>query len=298
MTYSIVARDSETGDLGVAVQSHWFSVGSVVTWAEPGVGVVATQSFAEPRYGQLGIELMRGGLSAPRALEALVASDEGADRRQVAMVDSGGEGAVHTGQSSIPAFGHVTGDGFCCQANLMERDTVWGAMAEAFAGSPGDLTSRLLAALDAGQEERGDIRGRQSAAVLVVAGQGTGERYKDTLFDVRVDDHSDPLAEIRRLVELARAYARMERAEELAVAGDVEGALAEYTAAERLGAQHSPDNLEFAFWRAAMLASVGREDEAKPIFARLAEADPRWRELLQRLPRAGLLDPDVLVRIN
>jgi uncharacterized Ntn-hydrolase superfamily protein len=289
VTYSIVARDPATGELGVAVQSHWFSVGSVVTWAEAGVGAVATQSFAEPSYGPLGLELMRAGKSAPDALAALLSVDPEAERRQVAMVDDHGRVAAHTGDRCVDAAGHEMGEGFSCQANLMERVTVWGAMATAYRDASGDLRHRLLATLDAAEGEAGDIRGRQSAAILVVAAEASGDRYRDTICDLRVEDHPEPVPELRRLVELGRAYDRMEHAEELILKDDLQAALAEYVDAEESGARHAPNNGEFAFWKAIMLANAGRFDEARSALAPLFARDTRWRELVGRIARADLV---------
>ncbi|HVE93221.1 MAG TPA: DUF1028 domain-containing protein [Actinomycetota bacterium] len=289
MTYSIVARDAGTGQMGVAVQSHWFSVGSIVPWAKSGVGAVATQAFAEASYGPLGLELMAGGLPVSAALAALLAADESAPRRQVAMVDASGATAVHTGSMSIREAGHVQGDQFSVQANMMLRPTVPDAMAAAFSASTGDLTSRLLDALDAAESEGGDIRGRQSAALLVVAGSPTGRPYVDRIFDVRVDDSPDPLGELRRLVAVKRAYDRMNRGDDLLAADDAEGAAAEYAGAQ----QSVPGNVEFSFWRGVMLAGEGKVDEARD-FLRVALQSPagHWDELLRRLPEVGLLPDD------
>jgi uncharacterized Ntn-hydrolase superfamily protein len=289
VTYSIVARDPSTGELGVAVQSHWFSVGSVVTWAGAGIGAVATQSFADPSYGPLGLELMRTGKSASDALAALLAVDHENERRQVAMVDAQGGVGTHTGAGCVAAAGHEVGEGFSCQANLMERGTVWGAMANAYRGASGDLRARLLAALDAAEVEGGDIRGRQSAAILVVRSEATGDRHRDTVCDLRVEDHPEPVPELRRLVELGRAYDRMEKAEELLLQGDADAALALYVAAEELGACHAPGNAEFAFWRAVMLANAGRLDEARGALRPVLGGDSRWRDLVERFATARLL---------
>src|SRR5216110_1237718 len=192
-TFSIVARDPITGELGVAVQSHWFSVGSIVPWAESGVGAVATQSFVDPAYGKLGLELMRVGKTGPEALRALLAGDSGRDVRQVAMIDARGNVDAWTGKNDIPAAGQIVGKNFSVQANLMLNDKVWPAMAQAFEKTRGDLAERMLAALDAGQAAGGDIRGRQSAALIVVTGKSTGQAWKDRLFDLRVDDSAQPL---------------------------------------------------------------------------------------------------------
>lgn len=207
MTYSIVARDPVTGELGVAVQSYYFSVGAVVPWAEAGVGAVATQSFVDPSYGPLGLELMRRGKSAPDALRLLVAADPGAAYRQVAMIDAAGQVAVHTGEQCIEAAGHGSGEQMAAQANLMRQPRVWGAMLERFARTEGDLAARLLAALEAAEEEGGDRRGKQSAALLIVRAQSTGKLWVDRAVDLRVEDHPDPVVELARLLRLQRTYA-------------------------------------------------------------------------------------------
>ena len=209
-TFSIVARDAATGEMGVAVQSHWFSVGSVVPWAEAGVGAVATQSLVDPAYGPLGLDLMRAGKTARQALDGLLASDPGRELRQVAMVDAKGAVAVYTGSNCIPAAGHIAGDQFTVQANLMLNDKVWPAMAKAYRETKGDLASRMLAALDAAQSVGGDIRGKQSAAILIVSGKSTGKPWADRLMDLRVEDHPEPLKELRRLVQIRRAYRHMD----------------------------------------------------------------------------------------
>jgi len=290
-TYSIVARDAQTGQLGVAVQSHWFSVGGLVTWAEAGVGAVATQSFVDPSYGPLGLELMRAGKSAPEALKALVAADDNAAVRQVAMIDAHGNSAAHTGELCIQAAGHVLGDGFSAQANLMERDTVWDAMARAYTSTRGDLSERLLAALEAAEAEGGDIRGRQSAAILVVAGASSGRPWADRIVDLRVEDSDDPLGELRRLVELNRAYHHMDVGDGLFAGGDIDGAAREYGAAEAM----APDNMEMVFWHAVTMVTAGRMDAARPLFRKVF-ADPargaHWAKLVPRLPRSKLLPED------
>ncbi len=289
-TFSIVARDAATGELGVAVQSHWFSVGSLVTWAEAGVGAIATQSFVDPSYGTRGLELMRGGRPAPEALAELVALDMMRDGRQVAMIDAEGRVSVHTGTSAIAAAGHRIGRDYAVQANLMANDKVWPAMAAAFESSRGDLAERMLAALDAGQAAGGDIRGKQSAALLVVRGKNTGRPWAgaDRVFDLRVDDHAEPIRELRRLVRLQRAYTHANQGDELMAAQKVAEALKEYAAAGRL----APEIVELPFWQAVTLASVGRWAEAEPIFKTVFAKEPVWAELVARLPAAGLLPND------
>jgi uncharacterized Ntn-hydrolase superfamily protein len=290
-TYSIVAHDAETGQMGVAVQSHWFSVGSIVPWAEAGVGAVATQSFVEPSYGPLGLELMASGRSAQQALDALVSTDEGAPVRQVAFVDAAGTVAVHTGSRAIEAAGHRTGDGYSVQANMMERATVWDAMAEAYERTPGDLAERLLAALEAAQAEGGDIRGQQSAALLVVRAEPTGKPWLDRVFDLRVEDHPEPVAELRRLTDLARAYHRLNAGDEHVTEGDIEAAMVDYSAAMELARDEATDG-EAPFWVGITLASIGRVEDALPYLVRAYAQDPRWADLVARLPAAGLLPND------
>lgn len=286
-TYSIVARDPATGELGVAVQSHWFAVGPVVPWAEPGVGVVATQSFADPKYGRQGLELMRSGKSAPEALADLLAVDDGREVRQVAMVDAQGRVAAHTGAKNIPAAGHITGPSYSGQANLMLNDKVWPAMTRAFETTKGDLADRLLAALDAAQTAGGDIRGRQSAALVVVAAKATGG-LADRVFDVRVDDSREPLKELRRLVKIQRAYNYMNAGDQAMEDKDNERALSAYRAASRL----FPGNAEMIFWHAVALVNMGRVEESLPLFRRVFAIDRNWATLTPRLAKVGLLPDD------
>jgi uncharacterized Ntn-hydrolase superfamily protein len=297
-TFSIVARDATTGDMGVAVQSHWFSVGSIVSWAEAGVGAVATQSFVDPGYGVRGLELMRKGKAAPAALEQLVRADAQHDGRQVAMIDREGRAAAYTGKAAIAAAGHKIGKGFSVQANLMANDSVWPAMAAAFESTRGDLADRLLAALEAGQAAGGDIRGKQSAAIVIVKAKGTGRPWvgADRVFDLRVDDHAEPIAELKRLVRLQRAYTHANRGDELMTQKKVDEALVEYRAASTL----APEILELPFWHAVTLASIGREAEAMPIFKEVFAKEPVWADLLPRLPAAGLFpnDPALIARIQ
>jgi len=287
-TYSIVARDPATGSFGVAVQSHWFSVGSLVPWAEAGVGAVATQSFVEPSYGPLGLDLMRAGKSAPEALKALLAADQHPDVRQVAMVDAQGRAAAHTGDHCIVAAGHTTGAGYSVQANLMDKPTVWPAMSRAYEGASGEFAERLLAALDAAEREGGDIRGRQSAAILIVRGTSTGRPWADRLVDLRVDDSSEPLKELRRLLDRQRAYDRMNSGDEAVARNDNEAALKEYAAAAALVS----DEPELVFWHAVALANMKRFDEAVALLQRVYLREPRWAGLTPRLVAPGLLSAE------
>ena len=295
-TYSIVARDPSTGEMGVAVQSHWFSVGSNVTWAEAGVGAIATQSFIDPSYGKNGLDLMRAGTSADDALKTLLAKDEGRDVRQVAMIDASGRVAAHTGAKCIEAAGDHVGKNYSVQANLMSNARVWPAMSRAFESAKGDLAERMLAALDAAQAVGGDIRGRQSAAIIVVKGKSSGKPWADRVFDLRVDDSAEPLKELRRLVRLQRAYNHMNAGDLAVELKDNEGALREYSAAEKL----VPDNIEMVYWHAVALANMKRVEESLPLFRRVFAADANWRTLTPRLVKSGILpdDKELIERIT
>lgn len=289
MTYSIVARDGKTGELGVAVQSHYFQVGPVVPWAEAGVGAVATQSMVNVAYGPLALRLLRAGYTPAQAIQAITAGDPQADGRQVAVVDAGGAAAAYTGAKAIPAAGHRTGDGFSCQANLMERETVWNAMAEAFTATEAPLAERMMAALDAAENEGGDIRGRQSAAMLVVTGKPTGREWEDRVIDLRVDDAEDPLGELRRLLRVKRAYMTSAEAEQLEARQDVAGMAERIEQAVRL----APEMVEIAFWGGLALARAGRMDEGVTLIGRAVGKDRRWIETVDRLAAAGLVEAEV-----
>jgi uncharacterized Ntn-hydrolase superfamily protein len=284
-TYSVVARDPDTGEIGVAVQSHWFSVGSVVPWAEAGVGAVATQSLVDPAYGPLGLELMRAGKTARQALDGVLASDPGREVRQVAMIDAKGSVAAFTGSNCIPAAGHIEGEQFTVQANLMLNEKVWPAMAKAYRDTKGDLASRLLATLDAAEAVGGDIRGKQSAAILIVSGKSTGKPWVDRTMDLRVEDHPEPLKELRRLVQLRRAYRHMDEGDLAIERKDIDGALKSYSAAMQM----NPQNPEMRYWTAVSIANAGRVDEALTHFKTVFAADPNWRELTPRLRKVDIL---------
>ena len=295
MTYSIVARDPRTGELGVAVQSHWFAAGGSVPWAEAGVGAVATQAFLEMSYGPRGLDLLREGATAEEALRRLLADDPDADVRQVGIVDAAGTVATHTGTRTIPGAGHAAGEGFTCQANMMWTDTVWDAMATAYATAEGDLSHRLLVALDAAEGERGDIRGRQAAGILIVGPDRLDEPWRGVRMHLHVDDHPDPNAELRRLVEVHRAYEHLERSEELELEHDTAGVRREREAALAAG----PDLLEVRYWAAIGMATEGRHEDAVALMASVEESGPGWRELLQRLVDHELMDipPEAAARL-
>ncbi len=314
-TFSIVARDATTGQIGVAVQSHWFAVGQIVPWAEAGVGAVATQSFVDPSYGKLGLDLLRAGKTGPEALRALLGGDASCEVRQVAMIDANGNVATFTGTHDIIAAGGIAGNAtstakvdcgsaggalsigrdFAVQANLMSNERIWPAMAKAFAESHGDLADRLLAALDGAQAAGGDIRGKQSAALIVVSAKSTGKPWQDRIFDLRVDDNPQPLVELRRLVALQRAYNHMNAGDLAVEQKDNAAALREYSSAEQIAASTPgvPQSrfAEMIFWHAVALVNMNRVDESLPLFARAFQMEPGWRELTPRLPHSGLL-PD------
>jgi uncharacterized Ntn-hydrolase superfamily protein len=285
-TYSIVARDSVTGEMGVAVQSHWFSVGSVVCWAEAGVGAVATQSLVNISFGPRGIELLKQGKDTKEVITLLVESDEGRDFRQLAIVDANGNVAAYTGQKCIPCAGHMIGKQFSVQANLMLNERIWPAMEQAYRDADGPLAERMIAALEAGEAEGGDIRGRQSAAILIVRGESTGKIWEDRLIDLRVEDHTAPVQEIKRLLQVHRAYEYMNQGDLAMEKNEVEMALEMYGAAESM----FPENLEMQFWHAVSLANVGMVDASLPIFHTVFKKDPNWRLLTRRLPGVDLLN--------
>jgi len=287
-TYSIVARDPQTGEMGVAVQSHWFSVGTIVSWGEAGVGVVATQSLVNPGFGPNGLTLLKAGLKPQQALDVLLANDEGADYRQVAILDDSGNVAVHTGTKCIPDAGHFAGENFSVQANLMANDQIWGAMQETFQNTQGPLAERLIATLEAAEQAGGDIRGRQSAALLVVRGYSTGKVWEDRLIDLQVADHTRPIQELKRLLRLHRAYEQMNRGDLAIEKGETQKALQAYSTAESM----YPENLEMKFWHAVSLVNIGEVEKAKPLFKMIFTLNNNWRLLLPKLAPIGLINTD------
>ncbi|TMQ71868.1 MAG: DUF1028 domain-containing protein [Candidatus Eisenbacteria bacterium] len=287
-TFSIVARDSATGEMGVAVQSHYFSVGPIVPWAEAGVGAVATQSLVLVDYGPKGLDLMRQGLTAPQALAALVKIDSNPGVRQVAMIDAKGNVAAHTGPMCIPDAGQHVGSQYSTQANLMANDRVWPAMAAAYEKAHGDLAERMLQALEAGEKAGGDIRGRQSAAIVIVRAQTSGKPWQDRVIDLRVEDHPDPIKELRRLVRLRRAYNLEDQGDNFIADRKPEQALAAYAAAAKL----APEIVELQFCAAVSMYTNGREQQALETFRGVfAREGKRWVDLVPRIAKAGLF-PD------
>lgn len=284
-TYSIVARDTVTGEMGVAVQSNWFSVGSLVTWGKAGVGVVATQSFINPSFGPRGLALLENGLTPEMAVKTLLQLDESREVRQLAILDVHGNVAAFTGRNCIEAAGHIIGDNFSVQANLMEKNTVWPAMAEAFKNSKGSLAERMLAAMEAAQKEGGDIRGKQSAAILVVKAKSTGNSWEDKVVDLRVEDHKNPIEEMRRLLTIHTAYEFMNQGDLAVETGNNVLAKEQYMNAQKL----NPDNLEMKYWYAITLANNGEMEEAKSILKELFNKNNKWKVLTPRLVKPGLL---------
>ena len=284
-TYSIVARDTITGDMGVAVQSHWFSVGSLVAWGKAGVGVVATQSFINPSFGPRGLSLLENGLSPKLAMQTLLNLDEGRDVRQLAILDVQGNVHAYTGKNCIEAAGHIVGDNFSVQANLMEKNTVWPAMAEAFKNSKGSLAERMLIAMEAAQNEGGDIRGKQSVAILVVKAKSSGNAWEDKVVDLRVEDSENPLKEMRRLLTIHKAYEYMNQGDLAVETGNNVLAKEHYMNAQKL----NPDNLEMKYWYAVTLANNGDLVEANSIFKEIFKQNSNWRTLTPRLVKAKLL---------
>ncbi|MBU1679905.1 MAG: DUF1028 domain-containing protein [Bacteroidetes bacterium] len=285
-TYSIVARDTHTGEMGVAVQSHWYSVGTIVSWAEAGAGAIATQSFVNVSFGPRGLEMLRNGSSAQETLDKLINDDEARDVRQLAIVDKSGNVAAWTGKLCIAEAGHKTGAGFSVHANMMLNNTVWDAMYSAFKISKGPLAERLLTALKAAESEGGDIRGRQSASLIVVKGESTGKPWEDKLVDLRVDDSSEPLIELERLLKVHRAYEHMNAGDLAVEKGNMKLAMDEYSAAENM----FPDNEEMKYWHAVTLANNGSVQESLPLFKEVFVKNNNWKILTTRLPKVNLLN--------
>ena len=286
-TFSIVARDAVTGEMAVGVQSHWFSVGTAVSWGEAGVGVVATQSFVNKSYGIKGLSLMKNGKTAPEALSELLAADEGREVRQVAMIDANGNVNAYTGKNCIDHAGNIVGKNYSVQSNMMLGDKVNAAMSKAFEGSEAKpLAERVLLALKAAQAVGGDIRGKQSAAILVVAAKSTGQPWNERLIDLRVDDNKAPLDELDRLLRLYRAYEHMDKGDLATEKNDMKLAMEEYGAAMKM----FPENLEMQYWTAITLANNKKVMEAFKLLQKIYKKDANWRELTKRLPKVNLLN--------
>jgi uncharacterized Ntn-hydrolase superfamily protein len=286
-TFSIVARDEVTGEMAVGVQSHWFSVGTAVPWGEAGVGVVATQAFVNKSYGTKGLVLMKAGKTATDALRELLAKDDGREVRQVAMMDVNGNVNAYTGKNCIDYASNIVGKNFSVQSNMMLNNKVCPAMAKAYeenAGKP--LAERVLAALNAAQAVGGDIRGKQSAAILVVAGKASDQPWNDKLIDLRVDDNNLPLVELDRLLKLYRAYEHMDKGDLATEKNDMKLAMEEYGTAMK----SFPKNLEMQYWTAITLANNKKVKEASALLQKIYLQDANWRKLTKRLPKVNLLN--------
>lgn len=284
-TYSIVARDTVTGEMGVAVQSHWYSVGTIVSWGEAGVGVVATQSFVNPSFGPRGLSLLKQGLTSQQVLDLLIEADEGRDVRQLAILDSKGHVAAYTGKKCIDEAGHIIGNNYSVQANMMLSSKVWSAMSKAFENSSGTLAERLLITLEAAQKTGGDIRGKQSAAILVVKSKSIGKVWEERKVDIRIDDHPEPLKELRRILKVHRAYEHMNNGDLAIEQNDMDLAMQEYSTAEKM----FPDNEEMKYWHAVTLANIGKITESLPLFKEVFKKNINWVALTPRLIKSNLL---------
>ena len=284
-TYSIVAKDPETGNFGVAVQSNWFAVGTLVTWAEAGVGAIATQSFLNVEFGPNGLKLLKEGKSAQEVVDIMIEADEGRDFRQLAVVDKDGNTANYTGSKCIIAAGDYNEKGFSVQANLMKNDEVWPVMADAYKNAKGPFADRLIQALEAAQSVGGDIRGKQSAAILIVKAESSGKIWEDVDLRITIDDHKEPLKELRRVYNVKLAYDHMNKGDYYVEKNDMTNALKEYGTAQKM----FPDNLEMKYWTAIALANSNRMAEALPIFKSIFYHNENWRILTPRLTKNGML---------
>lgn len=287
-TYSIVAYDPENQEIGVAVQSHWFSVGTVVAWGEAGIGVIATQSFVNVSFGPRGLELLKKGMGPQTVIDELLKTDEGREFRQIAVMDAKGNAASFTGKNCIQPAGNIVGKNFSVQANLMLNDKIWPAMAESFKNSKGKLAERMLEALEAAEKAGGDIRGKQSAAILVYKCKATGKPWEDKLVDLRIDDSNEPLKEMRRLLKVHRAYEHMNNGDLAVEKNDMKKAMHEYSAAMKM----FPENLEMQYWTAIALYNNGEKDKAAKMLKQIFVEDPNWKTLTPRLIPNGLLKAD------
>ncbi len=284
-TFSIVARDSVTGNVGVAVQSHWFSVGNTVSWAEAGVGAVATQSLVNKSFGPRALDMLQEGYSPQQAIDSLIAGDEGRAFRQVAIIDTEGSVATYTGDNCIAEAGHIKGNQYSVQANMMLNDKVCPAMSKAYENADGPLAERLVASLQAAQKAGGDIRGQQSAAILVVKGTSNDKPWEERLVDLRVDDHPQAVNEITRLLKMHRAYEHMNEGDLAIEEGNVDKALQEYGQAREM----FPKNVEMTYWTAVSMANAGRLQRALPLFKEVFNKNENWVTLTQRITENGIL---------
>jgi uncharacterized Ntn-hydrolase superfamily protein len=290
MTYSIAARDPLTGRYGVAVQSHAYTVGPIVPWLEAGVGAIATQAFVNIGFGPIGLEMLRNGWSAEKVIAALVAGDETPEQRQIGVVDTKGRAAAYTGSQCVPAAGHVVGDSFTVQGNLLQRDEVWQAMAPAYEAALAEglpFSERLLRTLEAAEAQGGDVRGRQSAAIVIVDAELRPTRWRSLYMDLRVEDDDQPVPELRRLVNLWEAQLLLDDEGDAAKAGVSEAD--RYAEARR----RAPEFWELAFWTAIEMAKRGELESARREMSAAVAADGRWHTTLEHMARSGRIDPEL-----
>jgi uncharacterized Ntn-hydrolase superfamily protein len=291
VTYSIVAHDRDTGEMGVATQSQAFAVGSSVPFTLPGHGVIATQSMGEPMYGEIGLDLLRGGFTAQESLTALQSVDPHPERRQVAILEGSGGIALYTGDGCVASAGHAVGSDCAALANMVVGPQVWEAMVSSLESNPGPLAQRLLRSLHAAEDAGGDFRGRRSAAVMVVRVRTTGRPWHDRVIDLRVDDDPDPVSELDRLVSKRLRYQKVVAAFQLALDGDP---LTAHHQLEEMRPQDPQTEPDQVLWRAVVAALAGREDAARQLLTDLAATAPQFIEAARRFGPAGLLPQDVL----
>jgi uncharacterized Ntn-hydrolase superfamily protein len=294
VTYSIVARDAETGEMGVATQSQAFAVGNSVPFALPGHGVIATQSMAEPMYGSVGLELLQGGFTAQEVLTALSSVDPQPQRRQVAVLGVNGDLAAYTGEQCVEAAGHLIGNDCVALANMAASAAVWISMVERFENSSGPLAQRLLNSLEAAEEAGGDFRGRRSAAIMVIRATTTGRPWHDMVVDLRVDDSPEPVAVLAELLATRARYQDVVRAFQQAIDGDPLTADRELELLRPMDPVTEPDQL---LWRAVVAALAGREEAARKMLGELATTAPQFLEAARRFGKAGLMPAEVIERI-
>ncbi|KJR43477.1 protein of unknown function DUF1028 [Candidatus Magnetoovum chiemensis] len=287
-SYSILAKDKDTEHIGALIVSHYFSVGSIALYAKSGVGIVITQSFPDDLYGANGLDMMRSGVNAKEALTRLLSKDRHSQYRQVAMMDASGEIAVHTGKLCVSEAGHEIGDGYAVCANMMMNKSIWNDMGIAYKTASGDLTDRLVSAIDTGNKRSEEVRMGSSAAFIVISAKSSGNILEDKIFDLRVDDNSAPLKELKRLISLNRAYRHRALGDAYLAQNNIEAALEEYERAKTF----VPNNTEFMFWTAVCLVNAGRIDDAMGLFKQVFERDIKWSLLAVRLARSKLLPPD------
>lgn len=287
-TFSIVAFDPSNKDLGVAVHSRYFSVGSIVPWAAAEVGAIATQSFVNASYGPRGLQLLKEGLAVREVIGKLTSQDEARDYRQLGLVDSKGNAAVFTGKKCLEWAGSKVGKNHAALGNILAGKEVVENMSVKFESAKGDLARKLVAALEAGEAAGGDIRGRQSASLLVVRKEGGRGGYGDRYIDLRVEDHAKPTEELRRLLGLSRVYYLIDEAEDKFTAGDLESALSNLQKAISLNRNIDDAHIDLAL----IFMKLGRKEEAIEAFKEALRLNPKLKRVIKQLPSVGLMKRD------